>query len=122
MYDFGNDKVSGRLWVPPLIPMCRLVPMELVQLSQKHGKGVEKLEESFLNEGFARRTGARFYVQPRDRNGERLVITKEEKEGWDDLWKEQDWNFITGCKKEPEFKWMIESKFAVADGNHQLWA
>lgn len=96
--------------------------MELVRLTQKHGEGVEKLEESFLNEGYARRTGAKFYVQPRDRDGKPLLITDEEKEDWDSLWKEQDKKFIADCQLEAEFKWMIKSKFAVADGNHRLWA
>jgi hypothetical protein len=84
MYDFGNDKVSRRPWVSPLIPMCWLVSKELVRLTQKHGEGVETLEESFWNKRSTRRMGRRFYVQPRDRDGEWLVITEEEKAGWDD--------------------------------------
>jgi hypothetical protein len=96
MFDFGIDKVSGWALVPPLILVCQLVPMELVRLTQKHGKGVEKLEESFFTKGYAWRMEARIYVQPRDWDGELLLITEEEKAGWDDLWKEQDWNFFCG--------------------------
>jgi hypothetical protein len=104
MWDFGNDKLIGRPLVHLLIPMCQLVPMELVRLMQKHGKGVKKLEESFLYEGYARMTGAKFYAQLTDWEGQLLNIREDKKKDWDELWREQDRNFMEECEKDQAFK------------------
>jgi hypothetical protein len=74
--DFGNDKRTGRPIIPPFIPMCRLVPMEFVRMLQRVSKAVEKLEETFIDNGYLNKIGSKFYVQTTDKDGNEMRITE----------------------------------------------
>jgi hypothetical protein len=89
---------------------------------QKVSAMVESLEREFLLEGYLKKSGPKFFVQPNDRNGNPLLLTEEEKSGWDKTWIAQDKAFLEDCERNPDFHWMKDRKFAVFDGNHRLFA
>jgi hypothetical protein len=66
------------------------MPMEFVRMLQRVSKAVEKLEETFIDDGYLNKIGSKFYVQTTDKDGNQMRITEKDKEGWDDLWKLQD--------------------------------
>jgi hypothetical protein len=45
---------------------------------------VEKLEETFIDDGYLNKIGSKFYVQNTDKDGNEMQIIEEYKEGWDD--------------------------------------
>jgi hypothetical protein len=120
--DFGKDKRTGRPLLPPFIPMCRLVPMELVRTLQRVSEAVEKLEETFTDDGYLEKIGSKFYVQTTDKDGKEMHITEEYKAKWDDLWKSQDELFVKECEANEAFASLKNNLFCVLDGNHRLYA
>jgi hypothetical protein len=120
-YDFGKDSL-GVERIPPAIPMCRLVHMEVVRTLQKSSESIEQLRESFLTNGYSPELGAKFYVQPTDHVGVPLLLTEEIRSSWDPIWKEQNAAFEAECDACPSFVDLKTRMFSVFDGNHRLYS
>lgn len=119
--DLGRDG-KGQPLEPPCIPMCRLVHMELVRSLQKDNDSIVKLKESFTTVGYSPGFGSKFYVQPCDVNGVVLTVTNEQRDGWDEMWREVDLEFERECDEHPAFHVLKDKMFAVFDGNHRLFS
>jgi hypothetical protein len=92
--------------------------MEFVQMLQRVSEAVEKLEETFIDDGSLNKIWSKLYVQTTHKGGNKLHITKEYKKGWDDRWKAQDKVFVKGCESIAAFAGLKDLLFPVFDGNH----
>jgi hypothetical protein len=112
-YNFGFNKRIGAPITPPLIPLCRLMNMEYMRILQRNSETVEKLQQLFIIKGYTQQVGAKFYVLPTEKHGKHHFVEADKRNGWDNLWKEQDRIFEEEIAKKKAFHSMKNQKFPV---------
>ena len=115
--DFGKDS-NDIDRQPPRVPLCRLMPMVVVQSIQEDD--VETLQEKFYRTGYVA-THCEFYLTVRNKEGKTRTMA-DFVDQWDPVWKEINEEFERECDKVEEFKILKDKMFWVFDGNHRLTA
>jgi hypothetical protein len=95
------------------IPLCRMVPMPLVQLTL--GSDIKWLEAEFFHNYSP---GANvFYVSLYDENGEERSMTDEDQQKWGPHWTEE---FEARLAANPYLSKLSGRLFFICDSNHQF--
>ncbi|KAL3683584.1 hypothetical protein R1sor_001606 [Riccia sorocarpa] len=110
---FENNKPT------PKIPLCRLVQFTRVRQFQTTSLQTEALKKSFETHCYMEHFAA-FHVSLFDENGNEMLVTDEDKAGWDMLWRMESQDFDAECSKIPEYQHLVNKKFSTWDGNHRL--
>ncbi|KAL3682277.1 hypothetical protein R1sor_000299 [Riccia sorocarpa] len=79
----------------------------------------EALKKSFETHCYMEHFAA-FHVSLFDENGNEMLVTDEDKAGWDMLWRMESQDFDAECSKIPEYQHLVNKKFFTWDGNHRL--
>ena len=97
------------------IPLCRLVPMSMVQPTL--ASDILALEQQFVYEY---EEGARvFYVSIADEQSCIGVFSVEEKQEWGALWNLVNDQFNDQLRSNNCLSHLVDSKFFICDGNHK---
>ncbi|KAL3702433.1 hypothetical protein R1sor_020455 [Riccia sorocarpa] len=110
---FENNKPT------PKIPLCRLVQFTRVRQFQTTSLQTEALKKSFETHCYMEHFAA-FHVSMFDESGNEMLVTDENKAGWDMLWRMESQDFDAECSKIPEYQHLVNKKFSTWDGNHRL--
>ncbi|KAL3676972.1 hypothetical protein R1sor_026920 [Riccia sorocarpa] len=110
---FENNKLT------PKIPLCRLVQFTRVRQFQTTSLQTEALKKSFETHCYMEHFAA-FHVSMFDENGNKMLVTDEDKAGWDMLWRMESQDFDEECSKILEYQHLVNKKFSTWDGNHRL--
>ncbi|KAL3701005.1 hypothetical protein R1sor_019027 [Riccia sorocarpa] len=102
---------------PPRVPLCRLETFTRVRKLQLSSSQAEELKRSFRLNGYMESCHG-FHVSPVDEDGNDVVLTQEEEDGWDFFWKSASQDFDRECRADPDFAPLVGKKFKVWDGNH----
>ncbi|KAL3692508.1 hypothetical protein R1sor_006159 [Riccia sorocarpa] len=110
---FENNKPT------PKIPLRRLVQFTRVRQFQTTSLQTEALKKSFETHCYMEHFAA-FHVFLFDENRNEMLVTDEDKAGWDMLWRMESQEFDAECNKIPEYQHLVNKKFSTWDGNHRL--
>ncbi|KAL3686661.1 hypothetical protein R1sor_009235 [Riccia sorocarpa] len=103
----------------PKILLCRLVQFTRVRQFQTTSLQTEALKKSFETHCYMEHFAA-FHVSMFDENDNKMLVTDEDKAGWDMLWRMESQDFDAECSKIPEYQHLVNKKFSTWDGNHRL--
>ncbi|KAL3699180.1 hypothetical protein R1sor_017202 [Riccia sorocarpa] len=104
---------------PPRVPLCRLETLNRVRKLQLSSSQAEELKRSFRLNGYMKSCHG-FHISPIDEDGNDVVLTQEEEDGWDFFWKSASQDFDRECRADPDFAPLVGKKFKVWDGNHRV--
>jgi hypothetical protein len=115
------EYVFGPGLIPPRVPLCRLLKLEIVRSLNVDGPGVQNLRDSFLQNGYVP-DFPKFQVLIKDETGNFQTIIDNIRESWDAIWAEENQHFEDECDAQPEFAVLKDKMFFVGDGNHRLYS
>lgn len=114
MRDVLNQFYVKRRSIPPLVPLCRLVPHEAVRLATDEATW---LIPSFDTAAYLETMGS-FLVSVEGPNGDFMTVGPQNLEEWGHIWTEKSVEFDKALSKD--WQDLKGRKFLVWDGNHRL--
>ncbi|KAI5055043.1 hypothetical protein GOP47_0030188, partial [Adiantum capillus-veneris] len=114
MKDVLGQFYVKRRSVPPLVPLCRLVPHEAVRFASDSASW---LVSTFDTAAYVETMGV-FLVSLAGPSGSTMPVTTQNLEEWGPIWTQKHLDFERSLNKE--WQDLKGRKFLVWDGNHRL--
>jgi hypothetical protein len=124
MKRFNSVKVLQKLEYPKGgkahmdIPLCRMKTLQVVRPALQND--ILKLQSDFVH-GY-RAGAAVFYVSLSDEQGREMDVTAEDRDQWDEHWRQRDLEFEAFLDADDNLKFLSNKFLYVGDGNHRLLA